>query len=639
MVAELPVGIASPLERLAAIRTQMEGLKQSHQAVAANVLVNMADFAPPMLMTLGLRSAATLMRRMPQASVNTVTTNVPGPQVPLYACGREMLSYYPFVPLSQGVRIGVAILSYNGRIAFGVTGDWDTTADLDVMTDGIEHGIAELTDAAIAATAAAGAAPPDRPQAGGEAGRHTVRSVRKQAAKRGTTRVARTATRRRAGRRMTDAGTSSSERMSSSSAPASSAARWPSNSPAGAIRSWSSTRVRPPEPARRARRGRRALQLLDARQCEAVVGVGTAVAAVGRTSRRRRRCRPGAILPVRHAGPRLARRSVRRASAPTSTTVGVPYEILDPRSNCATASRPSTAAVTSRRSGSTTTAFWTDPHGDARWVLLPRRGLRRRSGPRRPQPDGRRRATRRRPSASARTSSPSTERVERDRDPAPTAASTSPPTSSSTSPVPTPPTSTSSPGSPPAGSSRGRCARRSTSCPPRTTSRSTGHDRRRHRSRHVLPPAPGRHPRPRRDRAGVRRARVGRRRRHFDEFVTLEVWERQTTRVARRLPTSGCRPARPDWLRCTTCPTTGCRSTTAPISTGYYVAIGTSGNQFKNAPMVGLVMTEIIEACEAGHDHDASPVAVRGPVTGNVIDLGHFSRRRTAHRTSNSVLG
>ena len=72
---------------------------------------------------------------------------------------------------------------------------------------------------------------------------------------------------------------------------------------------------------------------------------------------------------------------------------------------------------------------------------------------------------------------------------------------------------------------------------------------------------------------------------------------------------------------------------------GYYVAIGTSGNQFKNAPMVGLVMAEIIEACEGGHDHDASPVSVRGPVTGNVIDLGHFSRRRTAHRTSNSVLG
>ena len=190
MIAELPVGIASPLERLAAIRTQMEGLKQSHQAVAANVLVNMADFAPPMLLTLGLRSAATLMRRTPQASVNTVTTNVPGPQVPLYACGREMLSYFPFVPLSQGVRIGVAILSYNGRIAFGVTGDWDTTADLDVMTTGIEHGIAELTAAAASAAAPAAAPARKRTAKRGTAPATRTTRTRKQTAKRGATRAA-----------------------------------------------------------------------------------------------------------------------------------------------------------------------------------------------------------------------------------------------------------------------------------------------------------------------------------------------------------------------------------------------------------------------------------------------------------------
>ncbi|MGE0510677.1 MAG: wax ester/triacylglycerol synthase family O-acyltransferase [Acidimicrobiia bacterium] len=158
MIAELPVGIASPVERLDAMKAQMAGLKESHQAVAANVITNLAGFAPPVLLTLGLRSAATLVRRMPQRSVNTVTTNVPGPQVPLYACGREMLSYYPFVPLSQGVRIGVAILSYNGKIAFGVTGDWDTTPDLDVMAAGIEHGIHELTEAAATAAATSAAA-------------------------------------------------------------------------------------------------------------------------------------------------------------------------------------------------------------------------------------------------------------------------------------------------------------------------------------------------------------------------------------------------------------------------------------------------------------------------------------------------
>ena len=144
LIAELPVGIADPVERLQAVREQMTGLKESHQAVAANALVNMAGFAPPMLLAMGLRTAATVMRRMPQRSVNTVTTNVPGPQLALYACGREMLEYIPFVPLSQGVRTGVAVLSYNGRIAFGVTGDWDTVPDIEVLAAGIEAGMLEL---------------------------------------------------------------------------------------------------------------------------------------------------------------------------------------------------------------------------------------------------------------------------------------------------------------------------------------------------------------------------------------------------------------------------------------------------------------------------------------------------------------
>jgi diacylglycerol O-acyltransferase len=98
-----------------------------------------------------------------------------------------MLSYFPFVPLSQGVRIGVAILSYNGRIAFGVTGDWDTTADLDVMTTGIEHGIAELTDASASA-----AAPATAPARKRTAKRGTARATpaRKQTSKRGATRAA-----------------------------------------------------------------------------------------------------------------------------------------------------------------------------------------------------------------------------------------------------------------------------------------------------------------------------------------------------------------------------------------------------------------------------------------------------------------
>ena len=73
---------------------------------------------------------------------------------------------------------------------------------------------------------------------------------------------------------------------------------------------------------------------------------------------------------------------------------------------------------------------------------------------------------------------------------------------------------------------------------------------------------------------------------------------------------------------------------------GWYVAVGTSGNQFKNAPVVGRFVAALVAACEAGHDHDAQPVQVVLPRTGHVVDLGHYSRRRPVHADSSfTVLG
>jgi WS/DGAT/MGAT family acyltransferase len=140
MIAELPVGIDDPAERLAAIRSQMDGLKESKQAVAGEVLTSLTGFAPSLLLSLGTRVAM----RIPQRNVNTVTTNVPGPQWQLFACGRPMLEAFPFVPLASSVRIGVAIFSYNGMLNYGVTGDFDTAPDIAVLCGGIEAGMTEL---------------------------------------------------------------------------------------------------------------------------------------------------------------------------------------------------------------------------------------------------------------------------------------------------------------------------------------------------------------------------------------------------------------------------------------------------------------------------------------------------------------
>jgi diacylglycerol O-acyltransferase len=150
MIAELQVGVDDPLERLAATRQHMSTLKGSHQADASGALNSLSSYVPPMLYAGVLRAGSAALRRLPQRSVNTVTTNVPGPGFPLFAYGREMLEYLPFVPLSQGVRIGVAILSYNGKVRFGVTGDFDTVPEVDWFCRRIEAHVAELVELAAA---------------------------------------------------------------------------------------------------------------------------------------------------------------------------------------------------------------------------------------------------------------------------------------------------------------------------------------------------------------------------------------------------------------------------------------------------------------------------------------------------------
>jgi len=146
----LPVSVADPVERLRAVQEQMTGLKTSHIAEAGEAIASATDLVPPMVMGVLSRTTIRSMRRFGQQSLNTVTTNVPGPQFPLYCLGREMLEYRPYVPISHGLRVGTAILSYNGQLFFGVTGDFDTASDVAVLAEGITAGIDELVERANA---------------------------------------------------------------------------------------------------------------------------------------------------------------------------------------------------------------------------------------------------------------------------------------------------------------------------------------------------------------------------------------------------------------------------------------------------------------------------------------------------------
>lgn len=148
LLAELPVGQTDPVARLATIRETTTRLKASDMARAADVLVNLADLAPPMAIGPLSRLAVRVEHRVAQRSVTTFTTNVPGPPFPLFCLGREMSEYLPYLGLTDGVRVSTAILSYNGRIFIGVTSDEDSVPDVDVVTDAMRAALAELVAAA-----------------------------------------------------------------------------------------------------------------------------------------------------------------------------------------------------------------------------------------------------------------------------------------------------------------------------------------------------------------------------------------------------------------------------------------------------------------------------------------------------------
>ncbi len=137
IVADLPVGVGSPGERLSAVHRQMEDLKQAHQTDVTSAVLQLAGCAPPVLVGATLRAATTLFQHTSRHGVQTVTTNVPGPREPLSALGRELLEYLPYVPIYAGMRIGVAALSYVDRVAFGVTADAASVPEVALIADAI----------------------------------------------------------------------------------------------------------------------------------------------------------------------------------------------------------------------------------------------------------------------------------------------------------------------------------------------------------------------------------------------------------------------------------------------------------------------------------------------------------------------
>jgi WS/DGAT/MGAT family acyltransferase len=145
MRGPLPVYVDDPIERMRIVMAAMGGLKESKQALGAEVISGLQDFAPPTL--LAQASRLNFSTRI----FNLIVTNVPGPQFPLYLLGRELQELIPVAFLPENHALAIAIMSYNGDVDFGLLADYDAMPDLDFVKAAISESLAELMDAAAAA--------------------------------------------------------------------------------------------------------------------------------------------------------------------------------------------------------------------------------------------------------------------------------------------------------------------------------------------------------------------------------------------------------------------------------------------------------------------------------------------------------
>jgi diacylglycerol O-acyltransferase len=142
MRGPLPVYVDDPVERLRIVSEAMVGVKESKQALGAEVIAGLENFAPPTL--LAQASRLNFSTRL----FNLIVTNVPGPQFPLYLLGRELQELVPVAFLPEDHALAVAAMSYNGKVDFGLLGDYDAMDDIDFVTQAIKESLQELVEAA-----------------------------------------------------------------------------------------------------------------------------------------------------------------------------------------------------------------------------------------------------------------------------------------------------------------------------------------------------------------------------------------------------------------------------------------------------------------------------------------------------------
>lgn len=169
MAVRLPVQLEDPVDQLLEIREDTLASKEMHNAIGADVLRDLTQFAPPVLFNRAMRLYSSMGLASHHRPVqNLVISNVPGPPIPLYCAGARVVAVYPFGPLIEGAGINITVLSNMGNMDFGVIGCTETAPDLWSLADGFGQAVKDLraaADAVLAEREAEAAAALDPPPA------------------------------------------------------------------------------------------------------------------------------------------------------------------------------------------------------------------------------------------------------------------------------------------------------------------------------------------------------------------------------------------------------------------------------------------------------------------------------------------
>jgi WS/DGAT/MGAT family acyltransferase len=139
-ILALPIDTDQPAEQLRRIHETTKELKESNQALGVEMMMAVAEWAPANLLSLGAQSVS--------GPINTIVTNVPGPQFPLYVQGAKLEAMYPQVPLMEGLGLGLALVSYNGQVCWGFNANPDVVPDLAAFTQDVRDAFAQVAEAA-----------------------------------------------------------------------------------------------------------------------------------------------------------------------------------------------------------------------------------------------------------------------------------------------------------------------------------------------------------------------------------------------------------------------------------------------------------------------------------------------------------